>query len=293
MPRKLRNCWPKSPKQVILPGVSFSRVYPVTTSNETYFFILYHLIFWRIFLQVRLVWNPSTWSLPLARYVDLSPIQLIRICIASNDERAWTEFIRRFQVVIAAAVLRTASQLGEASRSVVDDLIQDVYLKLCENDGRLLRSFQPRGEDSIYGFLKVVAANVVYDHFKSAMAAKRGAHQTESILESSYREPKTGGPDTFELVSRWLELEQVDRVLMQVTAGRDQERKRAIFWLRHQRGLTASEIAAIPAIGLTTEGVESVLMRLRIMIRSQLLSLTSRREVKVLSRQSRSKRVGN
>jgi DNA-directed RNA polymerase specialized sigma24 family protein len=76
------------------------------------------------------------------------------------------EFIRRFQLVIAAAVLRTARQWGEPSRAQLDDLTQNTYLKLCENDSRLLRSFQPRHEDSIYGFLKVVAANVVHDHFK-------------------------------------------------------------------------------------------------------------------------------
>jgi len=34
--------------------------------------------------------------------------------------------------------------LGEPPRPQLDDLIQDTYLKLCENDSRLLRQFQPR-----------------------------------------------------------------------------------------------------------------------------------------------------
>jgi hypothetical protein len=59
----------------------------------------------------------------------------------------------------------------------------------------------------------------------------------------------------------------IDRILRHVTARNpDQERDRTIFWLRHRQGLTASEIAAIPSIGLTTEGVESVLLRLETMI---------------------------
>jgi RNA polymerase sigma-70 factor (ECF subfamily) len=228
----------------------------------------------------------------LARHAEFSSMELIRACIGSKDERAWTEFIRRFQVVIAAAVLRTARQWGEPSRSLLDDLVQDTYLKLCENDSRLLRSFRREHEDSIYGFLRVVTANVVHDHFKSALAAKRGASRTEA-LEPSQIEPKAAGPDGFDLASHRLQLAQVDKILTQVTAGDDQERKRVIFWLRHQQGLTASEIAAIPSIGLTTEGVESVLLRLITMIRGHLLSSSLHREVKVLNRQNRSKRLGS
>ena len=195
--------------------------------------------------------------------------------------------------MIAAAVLRTASHWGEPSRPLLDDLIQDTYLKLCENGSRLLRSFQPRREDSIYGFLKVVAANIVHDHFKSALAVKRGAGQMEAILERIQMEPERAGSDSFDAVSQRLQLEQLDKVLTQLTAGKDQARKRTIFWLRHRQGLTASEIASIPSIGLTTEGVESVLMRLAAMIRGHLLSSAPHREVKVLPRLNRSKRLGS
>jgi RNA polymerase sigma-70 factor (ECF subfamily) len=229
----------------------------------------------------------------LARYTNFSSTELIRACAGSKDERAWAEFIRRFQVVIAAAVLRTARQWGEPSRPQLDDLIQDTYLKLCENDSRLLRSFQPRREDSIFGFLKVVAANVVHDHFKSALAAKRGAGQTEAITEPIQIGPKMTGADSFDVVSQRLQLEQVDKILRQVTAGKDQRRKLAIFWLRHRQGLTASEIAAIPSIELTTEGVESVLMRLAAMIRDHVMNSSPHPEVKVLNRQNRSKRLGS
>ena len=233
----------------------------------------------------------------MAPFAEFSSTELVRACAGSKDEWAWSELIRRFHGVIAATVLRTARQWSEPSRSQLDDLIQDTYLKLCENDCRLLRSFQPRHQDSIYGFLKVVAANVVHDHFKGALAAKRGAVQTIAIEERGTEpatiEVKTTVPDTFEAISQRVQLDHIDKILRQVTAGKDQERKCTIFWLRHRQGLTASEIAAIPAIGLTTEGVESVLMRLAAMIRSHVISSTPHREVKVLSRQNRSKRVGS
>ena len=126
----------------------------------------------------------------MTRYAKFSSTELVAACVGSKDERAWAEFVRRFHGVIAAAALRTARRWGEPSRPQLDDLIQDTYLKLCENHYRLLRSFQPYHEDSIYGFLKVVAANVVHDHFKSALAAKRGAGQTEALMEPSPDRPE-------------------------------------------------------------------------------------------------------
>jgi RNA polymerase sigma-70 factor (ECF subfamily) len=210
----------------------------------------------------------------LTRYAEFSSTELVAACAGSKDERAWAEFIRRFHGVIAAAALRTARHWGEPSHSQLDDLIQDTYLKLCENRCRLLRSFQPYHEDSIYGFLRVVAANVVHDHFKSALAAKRGAGRTEALVDQAQIDPKIAGPDCMDAVGQRLQLAEVDKILTQLTAGKDQERKRMIFWLRHRQGLTASEIAAIPSIGLTTEGVESVLLRLVAMIRSHIVNST-------------------
>ncbi|MGZ4813285.1 MAG: RNA polymerase sigma factor [Terriglobales bacterium] len=212
----------------------------------------------------------------MTRYAEFSSPELVRACAGSKDEAAWAEFIRRFHIVIGAAVLRTARRWGEPTRSQLDDLIQDTYLKLCENNSRLLRSFRPRREDSIYGFLKVVATNVVHDHFKAALAAKRGAGQTEALTDPVQKDPKIPDPNSFDVVGQRLQLVQVDDILTQLTAGKDQERKRMIFWLRHRQGLTASEIAAIPSLGLTTEGVESVLMRLVAMIRGHIINSRSR-----------------
>jgi DNA-directed RNA polymerase specialized sigma24 family protein len=120
-----------------------------------------------------------------------------------------------------------------------------------------------------------------------------GAGQADAILDPLQIDSKAADADSFDLVSRRLQLEQINRILSQVTAGKDQERNRTIFWLRHRQGLTASEIAAIPSVRLTTEGVESVLLRLAIMIRGHISSSTPHREVKVLPRKNRSKRSGS
>ena len=220
-------------------------------------------------------------------YAKLSAADLVRVCAGSDDPEAWAEFVRRFQPVIASAVLRTARHYGEPPRSLLDDLVQDTFLKLCENASRLLRSFQPRHQDSIFGFLKVVASNVVHDHFKSALAEKRGSGQVETIGEPLRFEARTQGIDGVATAHKLLQLEEIHRILVQVTVGRDQQRNCTIFWLRHRQGLTASEIAAMPDVELTTEGVESVLLRLTNMIGSH-INKTELRELKTLGNQNRS-----
>ena len=59
----------------------------------------------------------------------------------------------------------------------MDDLIQETYLKLCADEYRLLRAYDPKHPDAIYGYLKVITANVVHDRFKALHSEKRGGDQ--------------------------------------------------------------------------------------------------------------------
>src|SRR5271156_3667595 len=112
-------------------------------------------------------------------YSSISIEELVRECSASRSPRAWEEFVRRFHRLIATVTLRTASRLGDSSKQTVDDLIQETYLKLCADDFRILRSFEHQYPDAFTGYVKVVTANVVRDHFKSFHSQKRGANQLQ------------------------------------------------------------------------------------------------------------------
>ncbi len=100
----------------------------------------------------------------------LSAEELALTYFRSGDEKAWSEFVRRFHPLIARVVLRVARQWGETSPQAVDDLIQDTYLKICSERERLLGSFTSPHADAIYGFMKVFTANLVHDHFKASRA---------------------------------------------------------------------------------------------------------------------------
>src|ERR1700678_3100899 len=112
-------------------------------------------------------------------YSSLSIEELVRRCSASRSADAWEEFVRRFHRLIASVVLRTATRFGDSSRQTVDDLIQETYLKLCADKFRILRNFEQQHPDAFLGYIKVLAANVVRDHFKASYSQKRGANQVE------------------------------------------------------------------------------------------------------------------
>ena len=108
-------------------------------------------------------------------YSSFSSQELLQECVTRADAEAWEEFVCRFQPLIAGVVARTAMRWTEVSPGLVDDLVQETYLKLCTDHFRRLREFENRFEDAIYGFLKAIAYNVTMDYFKVRHATKRGS----------------------------------------------------------------------------------------------------------------------
>jgi RNA polymerase sigma-70 factor (ECF subfamily) len=203
-------------------------------------------------------------------YPSISIEELVRQCSASRSPEAWEEFVRRFHRLIATVILRTASRLGDSSKQTVDDLIQETYLKLCADDFRILRSFEQQHPDAFTGYIKVVTANVVRDHFKSAHTKKRGAGHLEQLEEDFVPiagEDSAGSPKSIE---RTILIHEITRYLDVCIAGPDQERNSQIFWLHYRAGLSARAIADLPGMGITTKGVESIILRITKELRERL-----------------------
>jgi RNA polymerase sigma-70 factor, ECF subfamily len=184
----------------------------------------------------------------------------------------WAEFIRRFHPLISTVALRTARQWGEPAPGVLDDLVQETYLKLCSDDCRLLKNFHSQYPAAIFGFLKVVTANVVHDHFKALHAAKRGAgsflenvDDREGVEKDAVNDSSPSATSTIEQAILFGE---IDRCLIRGVAAPELPRSRRIFWLYYRCGLSARAIAALPNIELTTKGVESTILRLNRLVRT-------------------------
>jgi RNA polymerase sigma-70 factor (ECF subfamily) len=204
-------------------------------------------------------------------YSALSSENLILVCTESADAAAWQEFIHRFHRLIATIVLRTARRLGEASPQLVDDLIQETYLKLCESNFHILRSFHFKKEGALYAYIKVVTANLVHDYFKAIRSQKRGGGVESTSPDSLEGTPEhTAGRSSVDSTEHNVFIREVDACLRSLESQGNADRDRRIFWLYYRVGLPASDIAALPTIGLSTKGVESTLFRLTRYVRDRM-----------------------
>ena len=207
------------------------------------------------------MWPLDKRCLRMGNYSSVSTEELVRLCSASHSPEAWTEFVHRFHRLIATVILRTAGRFGDSSTQTVDDLIQETYLKLCADDFRLLRHFEQQHPGAFVGYIKVVTANVVRDHFKASHTQKRGSGRLERFeddLVPVAAEDSFGSPRSIE---RAVLIKQIAGHLEVCVAGPDQDRNRRIFWLYYRAGLSARAIADLPGIGLSAKGVESIIMR--------------------------------
>lgn len=186
----------------------------------------------------------------------LSSQELLRRCLDSQDEACWTEFVRRFQPLIAAVVTKCLRRRMRPDLALVDDLVHETYIKLCSNDFKALRNFDFRHENAFFGFLKVVARNAVQDHFR-----KYGDGGDEEDLDKvSPFLPSNPGP--MSLAERETLIGEINRCLAKLSGQPNFDRDYMIFWFYYRHGLTAKAIAALPGIELEVKGVESVLLRL-------------------------------
>lgn len=197
-------------------------------------------------------------------YCSLSCDQLIRACADSGNFEAWDEFLRRFGKQISLVVWRVACQYGEKNNAIVEDLRQETLKKLCEDDSRLLREFDPRHEDAFYGMLRVMAANVARDYFRARDCEKRGSGRVNAHLDDLYVPAAYAAPAQIE---RQVLLQEIEETLCAICP---EQRDREIFWLHYRQGFTASAIAETRNYNLGAKGVETLLHRLRVLLRDAL-----------------------
>jgi RNA polymerase sigma-70 factor (ECF subfamily) len=221
------------------------------------------------FMNLCYVGKVVKFSTPCVNWTSLNSDELIRACVRTSDTAAWEEFVRRFRPVIAGTVVRIARRFGESAPEVIDDLIQDTYLKICADRCRILREFAPQSEESIFGLLKTVAFSIVQDHFRGNLSLKRGGGAREATLDV-YAESAVAGRPALAPAERDVLLRQIDEHLAAVCDPATLVRDRQIFWLYYRHGMTTRAIALIPGLGLSQKGVESAIQRMTNHVRARL-----------------------
>jgi RNA polymerase sigma-70 factor (ECF subfamily) len=155
---------------------------------------------------------------------------------------------------------------------VVDDLIQETYLKLCANRSDFLQKFNSTHENALFGYIKVFTANLAHDHFKASRAQKRDSAITASLSAATEHGLGASSVSNSATLDRTVLIQEIDSCLKAITSGAKGQRDRRIFWLYYRFGLSANAIAALPSIALSTKGVETTLLRLNRQIRERLVN---------------------
>jgi RNA polymerase sigma-70 factor (ECF subfamily) len=188
--------------------------------------------------------------------------ELLQLCLSTDAEEHWRKFVRRTQPLIASVIINTVRRWKQPDPSLVDDLIQETYVKLFANNRKALRSIKNEYENTIFGFLKVVASNVVRDHFRQPVNKADEIELSDAVLPLD--------PDERERLEFLDKKEQVKGILATLSSSDTYDRDAAIFCFFYEQGYTAKEISLLPTVALTVKGVEAVLFRLTRYVREKL-----------------------
>jgi len=161
-------------------------------------------------------------------------------------------------LLFSRIVVRVAHRFGVTAADEIDDAIQEICLKITSQ----ARSGKtPNAEDGILeAYLKATIANAAHDYFRGQRAQRRDVLVTTSInenLSASIQGPGAGDLDRSLLI----------REIEQMIDGSSRDRN--VFLLYYRYGWTAKEISAIPSVGLSPKGVESLVFRIIATVRER------------------------
>jgi len=193
-------------------------------------------------------------------------------CVASDEERAWGELIRRFDSVVLRAAAGTYRVLvpGRYRPEDIEDARQETWMRLIRNNRRHVRTQPDRSEGEFHVYLRTTAANVVRDHLKAERSLKRPkiAALDAETLELVLSQARHDGPSPDEWTHTQQIVEQITPILRRHWSDRPTcERDIAICNLALMDGVSAARIASIESFGLSRGGVEKVIERGRRILR--------------------------
>ena len=152
--------------------------------------------------------------------------------LLSGDKAAWNRFVARHAGVIFAAVRRRLLPAGRAADA--EDVVQDVFVRLCQHDFRLLRSYDA-ARAKVTTWLTVVANSAAVDHLR------RLRRRTEDIEAQ---------PESV------LAVDPVIHEEVKIPDGLLSPRQALVLELLYQRDMTPGEAAE--AIGIDPQTVRSM-----------------------------------
>src|SRR5215467_6259602 len=107
---------------------------------------------------------------------EISSAELVRQCGQKLGDRSlWELFQERFQKLIFLYLMRALKFHSKRDdvTELIPELAQDVYLRLVQNKGSMLRGFRGETDISVAAFLGRVCTSVAIDHLRRSESLKR------------------------------------------------------------------------------------------------------------------------
>lgn len=218
-------------------------------------------------------------------YKELSHNDLVKLCAQQpENNEAWLEFCNRFDECIWLAIIRECNEKGlirdiSESKQIIQDLVQDVYVRLVENDCNALKKFKGTFENSMFTYLGKIAKNVVRNHITKIKAKKRPPIQ-KSIDEPLWNSKKRREV----LVKEILELPdndsdknfnfqdskaKIEKLLNKILKGKNKQRNKIIFKLYLYEQFSPNEIASQFGFGLSPKTVSNIIRKIILNLRKE------------------------
>jgi RNA polymerase sigma factor (sigma-70 family) len=145
-----------------------------------------------------------------------------------GDKAAWDRFVRRYAGLIVSAV-RSGARPG----TEIDDLVQEVFARLCKDDYRLLKAYDPK-RAGISTWLTIVARSTARDVQRRRQIGVTSIDAVPEIMLAVTDEPREKLRLPLELLS---------------------PRQKLILTLLYERDMDVAEVAA--ALGVDPQTVRS------------------------------------
>lgn len=186
----------------------------------------------------------------------ISDRKVVELCLERNED-AWVELMRRYHLLIVKVSSRTIRRWFQPTPSLLDDLFENVLVKICANDFRALRELEWRHEGTLRGLLQVVSSTAAQDYLRRCLSLSRSLHLEQQLEEFAH-----GGEakDPRSEIEHKLLLRQIAGRLAQLIPEPNRTRDIAMFLLYYNYRVTAAELARLYHLG--TKTVESKLLRL-------------------------------
>jgi len=160
-----------------------------------------------------------TFQPPFVRDISV----LIDDCVSGEDS-ARSEFVSRFHRIITSIIVKVARRSGHERSDLVNELSQDVYIRLFRDNAKALADLRMRHEGGLASLVQSVAHSVACDYFRERSAVKRGGLLRKVELDDPHSAEIEKKGLAEEIIQNIL-FSEVDRVLSElVGSSRSQDR---------------------------------------------------------------------